>query len=143
MLQIRVHDRDIGRGARKHSFDAGRCEAAAANTVHAAHASVVLRALAQHVLRAIEGIVDHEDDFPVHAAQRFVERRSERQHVFTLGVGGNNHGELRHWLTSQAAAEQLNAPPRTFARGRSPCPGDSMALMRCTAPPKPSLLASW
>jgi len=43
-----------------------------------------------------ESVVDDENDFPVHSAQRLLQRRRKRQHIFALGVGGNDDGQLRH-----------------------------------------------
>src|SRR3954469_17759529 len=132
MLHIGVDDCDKRRGARQHPLDTGGCEAPAADAMHATHAPIFLCALAQQMFRAVERIVYNENDFPVEAAQRPLKRCGQWKDIFALGVRGDDNSKLWHGLANQAATGHWKPLGAFFpgAGGSSPCPGESIALMR-------------
>jgi hypothetical protein len=70
MLQVGIHYRDVRRGARQDSFDAGGSKTAAANPLNATHAAVLIGKSADCLRRTILGVVINEDRLPVDALQR-------------------------------------------------------------------------
>src|SRR5438034_11814738 len=70
----------------------------------AAHAAVLLGALAHQILRAVEGVVDHDDRLPVQPFKRLVQRAQQRRDVVALAERRNHYAELRHARDLLAAA---------------------------------------
>ncbi len=96
MLQVGVHHREVGRRAGEHAFDAGRRQAAPADAMQAAHAVVLLGALAHQLLGAVERIVHHHDGFPVDAVERLFERGQQRGDVLPLPECRHDDRKLGH-----------------------------------------------
>ena len=109
VLEVRVDHRKIRRGARQHPLDARRSETAPADTLNAANAGIALRAFAHQVFGAVEGVVDHDDGFPVEPGECLLERVQQRRNVLALAERRNDDGKLRH---APAAFRDARGGPR-------------------------------
>jgi hypothetical protein len=68
MLQVAIHDRDIGGGTGQRALDAGRGQAAPSDPLNDTNPSArALRQAASDPGRAVARIVIDEDDFPIDA----------------------------------------------------------------------------
>jgi hypothetical protein len=77
--------------------------------VKAAHAPVALRALADQLIAAIQGVVDYHDHFPVQAGERLVERVQQRRDVLPLAECRHHDREIRQARTRQSFGRLIPA----------------------------------
>src|SRR5207249_8967194 len=75
---------------------ARRSETAPADPLDATHPRIALRAFAHQVFTAVEGIIDHDDGFPVEPGERLLERLQQRRNVRALAERRNDDRKLKH-----------------------------------------------
>src|SRR6478735_5218875 len=97
MLQVGVHHRDVKRGARQDSFDAGGSEPAAANPPNATYSAVVISESADCLGGSIMRVIVDENYFPVDPFQRATQRIIDGADVVVFIAGWHDDGELRPW----------------------------------------------
>jgi hypothetical protein len=95
VLQIGVHDGQIGSGGAEHALDTGGRKPAPANAFEHANARIGSSLVAQQSSRAIGRVVVDEDSLPYQAFECAIQLAKQYKHIGALVVGGNDDRQLQ------------------------------------------------
>ena len=94
VLEVAVHHRQEGCGARHHAFDAGRGEPASADTLHQPDTPILSCNGADPVRGPVGRVVVDEDQLPIDPLQHSVDPPDDLVHHVRFLIGRDDDGQL-------------------------------------------------
>jgi len=91
MLQIGIHNRDVGSRGDKHSFNARGGQATAADSLEDAHARIGAPNLADGCGRPVGRVVIDKHSLPLNSGQRRAEPFEKRHYIGAFIEGRDHH----------------------------------------------------
>src|SRR5262245_10812080 len=124
MLEIGIHDGDVGCMACQYAFNSCASQTAAADSADAAHAPVAGPDALGKRCRAVRGIVVDEHDLPFNAEERVRETIDENWNVWFLIKCRNHDSNLRHAEGCRRVRfmDKINRVHQGGSHSRSPSP---------------------